>query len=85
MLAIIQAIQTWRPYLIGHKFFTQIDQRSLKYLLEQCITTPKQEKWVSKLLGYDYEIIYKPKKQNDATDALSRVVRSPTLNAIAIS
>lgn len=25
-LAIVQAIQTWRPYLLGHKFFIQTDQ-----------------------------------------------------------
>ena len=34
MLAIIHAIQTWRPYLLGRKFYIQTDQRNLKYLLE---------------------------------------------------
>ena len=85
MLAIIQAIQTWRPYLVGHKFYIQTNQRSLKYLLKQCITTPEQQKWISKLLGYDYEITYKPGQQNSATDALSRVPGSPTLNALFTS
>ncbi|KAL5779345.1 hypothetical protein ACOSQ2_010082 [Xanthoceras sorbifolium] len=31
MLVIIQAIKTWRPYLIGRKFYIHTDQRSLKY------------------------------------------------------
>ena len=44
MLVVIQAIQTWRPYLLGHKFYIQTNQQSLKYLFEQCITTPKQQK-----------------------------------------
>ncbi|KAL6320971.1 hypothetical protein AAG906_010780 [Vitis piasezkii] len=60
MLAIVHAIQTWRPYLLGRKFYIQTDQRSLKYLLEQRIATPEQQEWVAKLLGYDYEITYKP-------------------------
>lgn len=34
MLAILQAIHTWRPYLLGRKFYIQTDQRSLKYMVE---------------------------------------------------
>lgn len=78
MLAIVHAIQIWRPYLLGQKFYIQTDQRSLKYLLDQRITTPEQQKWVAKLLGYDYEIIYRPGKENSAADALSRVITSPS-------
>ena len=85
MLAIIQAIQTWRPYFLGRKFYIHIDQRSLKYLLEQRITTLEQQKWVAKLLGYDYEITYKPGRVNTAADALSRVSGSPCLDALFVS
>ena len=84
MLAIVHAIQTWRPYLLGRKFYIQTDQRSLKYLLEQRITTPEQQEWVAKLLGYDYEITYKPGRENSVADALSRVVSSPSLNALFV-
>ncbi|KAF2295858.1 hypothetical protein GH714_034617 [Hevea brasiliensis] len=73
MLAILQAVRTWRPYLLGHKFFIHTDQRSLKYMVEQRVITPEQQNWVSKLLGYDYEIVYKPGKENKVADALSRV------------
>ncbi|XP_023638085.1 uncharacterized protein K02A2.6-like [Capsella rubella] len=41
MLAIVVAIRTWRPYLIGRHFIIQTDQRSLRYLLEQRILTPE--------------------------------------------
>ena len=37
MLAILQSIRMWRPYLIRKRFFIQTDQKSLKYLLEQQI------------------------------------------------
>ena len=85
MFAIIHAIRTWRPYLLGQKFYIQTDQRSLKYLLEQRVVTPEQQKWVAKLLGYDYEILYKPSCENSTADALSRVPGSPTLNALFVS
>lgn len=84
MLAILQAIRTWRPYLLGRKFYIQTDQRSLKYMVEQRVITPEQQKWVSKLLGYDYEIIYKPGKENTVANALSRITGSPSLNALFI-
>jgi hypothetical protein len=30
--------------------------------MEQRISSPEQQKWVTKLFGYDYEIIYKKEK-----------------------
>lgn len=58
--AILEAIKLWRPYLLGRKFKICIDQWSLRYLLEQHLTTLEQQKWIAKLLRFDYEIIYKP-------------------------
>lgn len=60
MLAIMEAIKTWRPYLLGQKFQIWTDHKSLKFLLEQRIITPEQQKWVSKLVGFEYEILYRP-------------------------
>ena len=34
MLAIVIAIRTWRPYLLGRRFTIQTDQCSLRFLLE---------------------------------------------------
>lgn len=34
MLAIIEAIRIWRPYILGRKLCIQTDQQSLKYFLE---------------------------------------------------
>jgi hypothetical protein len=40
--------------------------------MEQCIFSEEQQKWVTKLFGYHYEIIYKKGKDNVVADALSR-------------
>jgi len=45
---------------------------SLKYLLEQRLPSEEPKKWVIKMLGYDFEIIYKKGKKNVVADALSR-------------
>ncbi|KAA8524548.1 hypothetical protein F0562_010971 [Nyssa sinensis] len=55
---------------------------SLKYLLEQRMATPEQQKWVAKLLGYDYEILYHPGRENSTADALSRKPGSSILYQI---
>jgi hypothetical protein len=72
MLAILHAVELWRPYLLGQRFQIKTDHQSLKYFLEQRIFSQEQQKWVTKLFGYDYEIIYKKGKDNVVADALSR-------------
>ena len=58
----------------------QTNQRSLNYLLEQKIAMPEQQQWMVKLMGYDYEIQFRPGKENVVADPLSRRPDSPTLN-----
>ncbi|KAL6315874.1 hypothetical protein AAG906_012210 [Vitis piasezkii] len=77
MLAIVKVIRMWRPYLLGRKFFVQTDQRNLKYFLDQRVAMLEQQKWLAKLMGYDYEIIYHPARTRDA---LSHQPNSPRLH-----
>ena len=74
MLAIVKAIKKWCPYLLGKPFTFRTNQKSLKYLLEQRITTPVQTRWLPKILGYNYEIEYKKGAENQGADSLSRVM-----------
>ena len=79
LLAIVTAVQKWEQYLSGAHFIIKSDQKSLKWLLQQRISTPFQQFWLSKLMGFDYEIQYKGGVDNKVADALSRVQGSDIL------
>lgn len=87
LFAITSAIAKWRHYLLGAKFFIYTDQQSLKNLMQQVIQTPEQQYYLTKLLGYNYEILYKPGKSNAAADALSRRpdFQQPSSSLMALS
>lgn len=80
LLAIIFADRHWHYYLITGLFTIWTDQKSLKHLFEQKVTTPLQHTWLSKLMGYDYKIIYKKGSENFAADALSIVSGAEIFN-----
>lgn len=73
LYAITQAVSKWRHYLLGNKFVVKTDHHSLKNLLSQVIQTPEQQKFLYKLLGFNYSVEYKPGKENVAADGLSRM------------
>jgi hypothetical protein len=68
-----ETLAKFRHYLLGHKFIIRTDQKSLKALLDQTLQTPEQHAWLHKFIGFDFTIEYKPGKENQAADALSRV------------
>ena len=57
---------------MGRLFKVKMDHDSLKYFLEQLLSIEEQKKWVTNILGYEFDIIYRKRKQNFVVDALSR-------------
>ena len=43
---------------------------------------PQHHKWIANLLGYTFEVIYKPSWENKAVDALSRMSSTVHLNQL---
>ncbi|KAI5430511.1 hypothetical protein KIW84_034916 [Lathyrus oleraceus] len=72
--ATTTTLAKFRHYLLGHKFILRTDQKSLKSLLDQSLQIPEQQAWLHKFIGFDFRIEYKPGKDNQAADALSRMM-----------
>lgn len=73
LLAVVLAVQKWRHYLLHNHFVIKTDHQSLKYILDHRLSTAIQQKWLLKLMEFDFSIEYKQGHENLAVDALSRV------------
>jgi hypothetical protein len=82
-LAILMAIEKWRPYLQHRQFVIRTDHRSLLYLTEQRVTSKLQHKALVRLMDLDYKIQYKKGSANVAADALSRCPVSTEVAAVS--
>jgi hypothetical protein len=72
LIGLVKAVRHWRPYVWGRFFLVRTDHFSLKFILDQRLTTIPQHTWVTKLFGYDFVVEYRQGKQNVVADALSR-------------
>ena len=52
MLAIVEALQHWHPYLHGKKFVMQTDHHPLMYFLVQLNLSPRQLYWDESLVDF---------------------------------
>ena len=83
LIGLVTAVKHWRPYLWGRTFIIRSDHYSLKYILDQRLSTIPQHQWVSKLLGYDFSVEYKPGRHNIVADALSRKETAASLMSLS--
>ena len=70
-LAIMFAIKTFKNYVYGNKFRIVTDHKPLLWL-KSADNNTRIQKWGLKLSDYEFDILYKPGKQNANADSLSR-------------
>ena len=71
-LAVFKSIHFFDHFLYGQKFTVVTDHRALVYLLKSRRLNKRLHGWVLKLLDFNFEIIYRPGKDNSDADGLSR-------------
>jgi hypothetical protein len=73
LAAIIFGIKVFRPYLYGRHFKVISDHKPLTWVMNVKDPGSRLMRWRIQLEEYDYEVIYKPGRQNSNADALSRI------------
>ena len=66
MLAIVVCLTEWRVYLEGAQLPTKVytDHLNLTYFITTKALNSQQARWLEKLEGYDFQIIYRPGHTN---------------------
>ena len=84
-LAIVYGVKKFHQYLYGRKFTITSDHKPLEHIFSSTRPTPslasaRIQHWALTLSAYNYQIQYKPGKDNSNADALSRLPlpESPT-------
>jgi RNase H-like domain found in reverse transcriptase/Reverse transcriptase (RNA-dependent DNA polymerase)/Integrase zinc binding domain/Integrase core domain/Chromo (CHRromatin Organisation MOdifier) domain/Aspartyl protease len=74
LLAIIQCFEQWRPELEGSMFPVKVltDHKNLQYFMTTKQLTHRQTRWAEYLSRFDFKIMYRPGKQGQKPDALTR-------------
>ena len=71
-LAIFNAVHFFAHFLYGAKFKVVTDHKALLSLLTSRILNKRLHGWVLQLLDFNFEIVYRPGKDGQDADALSR-------------
>ncbi|XP_075499729.1 uncharacterized protein LOC142538253 [Primulina tabacum] len=73
LLAVVFALDNFRPYLIGSKVIVHMDYSALKYLLNKKDAKPRLIRLIILLQEFDREIVDRKGTENQVADHLSRL------------
>jgi len=84
LLAVVYAMQKFRPYVLGQKFTIYTDHQPLVHIRNTKDLSGRLARWILYLEPYatngNMNIVYKPGKKNTNADALSRLVLAISKN-----
>ena len=85
-MAVVEALHTWRYYLLNRHFILKTDHKSLIYLKNQnLIDSTRVARWLDYLSQYDFSIEYIQGRKNSVADALSRYPYKVSANNLFIT
>lgn len=73
LLAIVESIKAFRPYLYGRFFILITDHKPLCHLFNMKDCGSRLFRHKLELMDYNFKILYRPGAQNHVADALSRI------------
>eukprot|EP00961_Rhodomonas_salina_P212261 2866155-Rhodomonas_salina.1 len=76
LLALKKAMEEWRQYLLPLQFTAQTDHNGLKYLKTQKHLSERQWHWLAFFSEYQFELNYRPGREMQVPDSLSRRPKS---------
>ena len=73
LLAVVFALDKFRPYILGSKVIVYTDHAALKFLLKKADSKPRLIRWMLLLQEFDIEILDRSGAHNLVADHLSRI------------
>ena len=72
VLALVEGIKKFQPYLHNHKFTVVTDHSSLRWLMNVKDASGRLARWALLLQQYDFNIVHRPGRIHGNADCLSR-------------